>query len=103
MISLSGKRRPPCALVGRDYTPSGQSISHLPCDVQVKSLGQREFQEEFKKNFPNFPGGVVKFPPADCQVMGNSGHHVANLPGKSGEKKGREADKGEKGNLDLRF
>ena len=62
----------------------------------------------FKKNFPNFAGGVAEFPPADCQVMGNSGYHVANLPGKSGEKKRREADKGEEREfgftiLDLRF
>ena len=48
----------------------------------------------FKKNFPNFAGGVVKFPPADCQVMGNSGHHVANLPGKSGGKRVGKPTKG---------
>ena len=41
----------------------------------------------FKKNFPNFAGGVVKFPPTDCQVMGNSGNRVDNLPGKSGGKR----------------
>ena len=48
----------------------------------------------FKKNFPNFAGRVIKFPPADCQVMGNSGHHVANLPGKSDGKRVGKPTKG---------
>ena len=57
----------------------------------------------FKKNFPNFPGGVVKFPHIDCQVMGNSGKIVTNLPGGCGEKSVGKPTKGEGGNLDLRF
>ena len=56
----------------------------------------------FKKNFPNFAGGEGEFRSADCRAVGNSDNRIANLPGKCGEKKGREADKGE-GGLDLRF
>ena len=48
----------------------------------------------FKKNFPNFPGGVVKFASKGSRGMGNSGKIVANLPGKSGGKSVGKPTKG---------
>ena len=58
----------------------------------------------FKKNFPNFAGGEAEFRSADCRAVGNSGHHVANLPGKSGGKSVGKPTKGkEDWILDVEF